>query len=435
MFNPFSLSSYLISYQHEIPDNLYLSYHRTTLQDVPLHWHNYIEIELVLNGTADHIHNGIASTIKKGHISVLRINDYHTIKNCKDFRILNLSIKDTALSENMLTQLNSIQNIIAADLDEDTFKTVLFFFEACIKENYSSKRNNDYIKNLLECILILVLRIIPERSRPARKHQNDQLNNAVNYLHNHFRENPNLNTVAEIAHYFPTHFSHVFHKKIGRSYNDYLNELKVAYAKQLLLTTNLKVIDVGYQSGFNSYNNFYSTFKHYTNFSPAEYKKRKATNINSTGFSWRFGLRFTDINTDPAYVFIDTNVLEGQTEYSFSYCYSYDYVIDAFSVENIENNKPIPIVDKSSVDLKDKKRSNIVTFKFKTDNKACYRITLIMGKGLNNVNCEYNYVNLNNLTLYKIGNESENLAQDFTYANGNVSWSENAAVYDRHIDA
>ena len=122
-------------------------------------------------------------------------------------------------------------------------------------------------------------------------------------------------------------------------------------------------------------------------------------------------------------------------EYSFSYCYSYDYVIDAFSVENIENNKPIPIVDKSSVDLKDKKRSNIVTFKFKTDNKACYRITLIMGKGLNNVICEYNYVNLNNLTLYKIGNESENLAQDFTYANGNVSWSENAAVYDRHIDA
>ena len=215
-------------YQHEIPDNLYLSYHRTTLKDVPLHWHNYIEIELVLNGTADHIHNGIASTIKKGHISVLRINDYHTIKNCKDFRVLNLSIKDTALSENMLTQLNSIQNIIAADLDEDTFKTVLFFFEACIKENYSSKRNNDYIKNLLECILILTLRITPERSKPARKHQNDQLNNAVNYLHNHFRENPNLNTVAEIAHYSPTHFSHVFHKKIGRSYNDYLNRVKLS---------------------------------------------------------------------------------------------------------------------------------------------------------------------------------------------------------------
>lgn len=421
-------------YQNEIPDDVYFSSNCYIMNDIPLHWHNFIEIELVLEGTADNIHNGIFSSIKRGHVSLLRINDYHAVKNSKNLRILNLCIKDSAFSKNMLTQLNSTKNIISLDLDDETFKTVLFLCEACIKENSHSLRNNDYIKNLLECILILLLRLTPERSKPMKKYQNDQLNDAINYLHNHFRENPSLSTVASIAHYSVTHFSHVFHKKIGRSYNDYLNELKISYAKQILTTTDLKIIDAGYQSGFNSYNNFYSTFKHYTGLSPAEYKKAKNANVNPIGHSWRFGMDYTDIETNPAYVFIDTDILEAETEYVFSYCYSYDYIIDTFSVENSLNNMSIPIISKNSINLRDKKRTNRVTINFKTDSKVPYRITLIMGKGMNNINCEYRFTNLSELTLYKTGNESDNLAKYYTHASGNISWTNNADSYVRHID-
>ena len=72
-------------YQNVIPKNLYLSHHRSYISDVPLHWHNFVEIELVLEGTADNIHNGVFSSIKRGHVSVLRINDYHAIKNSRIF--------------------------------------------------------------------------------------------------------------------------------------------------------------------------------------------------------------------------------------------------------------------------------------------------------------------------------------------------------------
>jgi len=424
-------------YDNNIPEHAFLSHYRRKIDEVPLHWHNFIELELIMDGTADHIHNGILSKIKKGHISVLRINDYHSISNPDNLDVFNIAIKDTALSPKTLLSLNSVQSNLSFDLDEETFNTILFFFKSIIKENSQSNKNEDYIKNILDCIFILLLRQKPNEERPIKRQHNDQLNIAVNYLHNHFRENPSLNTIAEIAHYSPTHFSHVFHKRIGRAYNDYLNDLKVSYAKQLLTTTSLKIIDAGYQSGFNSYNNFYATFKNYTGFSPADYKKKKANNVSSMGYSWRFGIGNTNIETNPAYIYINTGILEPETEYIFSYCYSYDYIIAFERIQNSTTKQSIGIISQNSTDLKSKRRTNKVDVLFKTKSKAPYRFILKMGKGLNNVDCKYQYTLLSTLVLLKADepDSSFNPAAEYTHLNGNVNWSENSDAHIHHIDA
>jgi hypothetical protein len=124
------------------------------------------------------------------------------------------------------------------------------------------------------------------------------------------------------------------------------------------------------------------------------------------------------------------------SENDFSYYYCYDYIIDFDSIENIETGEKIEIFDLNSTEFKDKKRTNKVEFSFKTTSASPYRITLKMGKGLNNVNCKYRYTTLANLTLYDKNkhNSKVNLAQDYTHANGNVSWSTNSDAYDIHID-
>ena len=423
-------------YQNQMSENDLLSYHHNLMSETPLHWHNFIEIELVLGGTAEHIHNGIVSTLKRGHVSLFRINDYHAVKNVQELDVLCLSIKDNAISEKTLAMLNSTQNNLAFDLDDETFNTVHFFCEACVKENSLHNRNEDYIKNILDCILILLLRFNNAEALPVKKHHNSQINNAINYLHSHFRENPSLNDVAKISHYSSTHFSHVFRKKIGCPFNDYLNELKISYAKQLLNTTNLKIIDIGYQSGFNSYNNFYSTFKQHTNLSPAEYKKKKMTNVHFLGYSWRFAIIDTDINTNPAYVYIKTCVLMHDNEYYFSYYYSYDYAIAVDSIECLQNGEKIAPYNVKITDLKDKRRTHKVEFFFKTDIKGEYRVILKMGKGLNNIGCDFRYTTLSNLTLYEMNNKENknNLAQDYTHASGRVTWSSNSDAYNVYID-
>ena len=97
---------------------------------------------------------------------------------------------------------------------------------------------------------------------------------ALLYIHMHFRENPTLSQVAKIAHYNTSHFSSTFHKELGTTYCNYLNMLKISYAKELLISTNLKISDIGNECGFTSHSNFLRLFKENSGLSPMQFRKQ-----------------------------------------------------------------------------------------------------------------------------------------------------------------
>ena len=62
----------------------------------------------------------------------------------------------------------------------------------------------------------------------------------------------------------------------GKNLNDYLNELRIDLAKELLIHEEYKnytITSIGLESGFNSKSTFYATFKKHTGFTPAAYQK------------------------------------------------------------------------------------------------------------------------------------------------------------------
>ena len=67
--------------------------------------------------------------------------------------------------------------------------------------------------------------------------------------------------LAEILHYDPTHLSVLFKKETGVTFSSYVNMLRISYAKELLISTDLKVFEVGIKSGFSSQSNFMRAFK------------------------------------------------------------------------------------------------------------------------------------------------------------------------------
>lgn len=95
----------------------------------------------------------------------------------------------------------------------------------------------------------------------------------VDYIRNHFEENITRVTLAELVHFSPEYMGKVFKRQMGIGINDYINSLRIEKAKNLLLTTNDKIIDIGLEVGFENMPYFSSVFKKYTGMSPAEYKK------------------------------------------------------------------------------------------------------------------------------------------------------------------
>lgn len=107
----------------------------------------------------------------------------------------------------------------------------------------------------------------------GREKSDGMLDIVVNYIREHYEENVTRTTLAQLVHFSPEYVGKAFKKKMGVSINDYVNKLRIEKAKNMLVSTNYKVIDIAMMVGFENIPYFSSVFKKYEGVSPAEYKK------------------------------------------------------------------------------------------------------------------------------------------------------------------
>ena len=70
-----------------------------------------------------------------------------------------------------------------------------------------------------------------------------------------------------------SHFSRSFRREIGISPIEYLSNVRLEHAMQLLTTTNLSINEIAVLSGFSNGNYFAKTFKRKLGFTPSDYKR------------------------------------------------------------------------------------------------------------------------------------------------------------------
>ena len=96
---------------------------------------------------------------------------------------------------------------------------------------------------------------------------------AKNYIQEHYREPLKLEEVSRVIGFNATYFSTVFKKETGKNFLDYLTEVRMNKAKQLLCRGDLNVNDVAEEVGYQDLKYFSKLFKKATGISPSEYKK------------------------------------------------------------------------------------------------------------------------------------------------------------------
>lgn len=244
---------------------------RNVTTDSSLHWHNFLEIELITDGRGEQILNGQRNELSRGCLSVMRLTDFHQVTPGKYMRLINFMVDDKLLTEEMLHKL-SVSQTMFYRLDEAEAVRMEQLFRLCMEENELKNPDKRYLNHLIICIFLRIFRLVPD-SEKSGVSAIRPIQTALLYLHMHFRENPALKDVAEIAHYNTSHFSTTFHKELGMTYSEYLNTLKISYAKELLLSTDLKISDVCHECGFTSHSNFLRLFKERLGQSPMQFRK------------------------------------------------------------------------------------------------------------------------------------------------------------------
>ncbi len=92
------------------------------------------------------------------------------------------------------------------------------------------------------------------------------------YLQNDLR----LASLAQILDTSPQLLSEYFNQSEGKTFFQYINELRVTEAKKLLINNrDTAILDVAYSSGFNSKSTFNTAFKNISGVSPSEWRKNQ----------------------------------------------------------------------------------------------------------------------------------------------------------------
>lgn len=105
--------------------------------------------------------------------------------------------------------------------------------------------------------------------------ENELVTKALRYIHGHYTEELTLQKLADHVHISRNYFSVLFKRFSGQNFIDYVIELRVKKAMDLLEKTALKVYEVAEQSGFNDVKYFSKLFKKSTGYSPVDYRSKK----------------------------------------------------------------------------------------------------------------------------------------------------------------
>ena len=108
--------------------------------------------------------------------------------------------------------------------------------------------------------------------------EGQRMSTVFDYCLTNFQERITLDEIAKIAVMSPTAFCRFFKERTNKTFNQFLLELRVEHACQLLRTPNNQdpIANIAYTSGFNSVSNFNRYFKKQKGISPREYKNQIA---------------------------------------------------------------------------------------------------------------------------------------------------------------
>lgn len=231
------------------------------LRDYSLHWHDCFEIELVLSGEAQHTLNGITYTLRPGDVYLLRPTDFHAVTLNGEVLVYNLMFSETQINNDMLEHILDQEENLAVHLNAADFDDLSSLMRQALREFEEDRPyRSACLQHLLECVFIQVIRFCAPVTAPSVTREYS-LRSVLTYLHGHFRENPSMAEMASRSGFNPCYFSALFHKETGKTYKDYLSDLRLNYAHKLARTGALPVTEICYACGFNSLSHFLRSYK------------------------------------------------------------------------------------------------------------------------------------------------------------------------------
>ena len=137
-----------------------------------------------------------------------------------------------------------------------------------------SIENLEYVSSALHHYLGS-LRYLQSYRNAEKRSDKDMITMAIHFMKENIEKQITLTEIAEHVGYSVSHFSALFNKRTHYSPTNYMNQLKMQRACQLLDFTDMKIYQIAYKIGFSDCYYFSRLFHKTIGLSPSAYKKQK----------------------------------------------------------------------------------------------------------------------------------------------------------------
>ena len=251
---------------------------------IQMHWHNELEILFILKGSIELRIGSELYLLKENDLILINSKEVHNTSRTQEENIvlalqINPEYYDRLYPKfsNMYFKCNSL---VAGEKEEEAFGILRSFLAKIAWETNKKREGYKLIigsqLNLLGAYLVnrFDYHLIEDVKTIATDNDIYRLEKIVTYINENIEQKITLKEIASREHISPYYLSHFFKGKMGISFQEYINIIRLDKATSLLITTNETITDIALKCGFSSTNYFNKLFKENYNLTPTEYREK-----------------------------------------------------------------------------------------------------------------------------------------------------------------
>lgn len=224
-------------------------------------FHNHAELIYVVRGTLHATVDGESFTLHGGQLLVLFSYLAHSYQDAPDTEVI-LMLFDPSVTAFTNTLLS--QKPVCPIIDGTIFAPMLERAVTLLQQN-RYKTATAYLNAVLGEFLEIV------DLDPLQK-DNSMSTKILEYCTEHFTETISLKLIADSLSISQSSVSKLFSRRLQYSFRDYINDLRIGQAKNLLQETNQSITEVMLSCGFTNQSSFNRVFRSICGCSPREYR-------------------------------------------------------------------------------------------------------------------------------------------------------------------
>jgi len=254
-----------------------------------LHAHDFHELVFTVEGQAFHKTLKGKRRIKRGSLFFIPAGGVHGYETEREFKIYNILFTNAfagELQKNYLKEVFPAKKIFVRTLREklnsplrlSPLETV--YFESLIKkicrEFEGKKRGFETVTKtyFAELLIKLARQLEKEADLKMSYIENDErVEKVLRLIEKKYAGKLTLKELADSVNLVPAYFSAFFRKTTGYGVFEYITEFRIYKACSLLKSTDRHIIEIAYQTGYNSVSLFNRIFKRLTGYSPRVYRR------------------------------------------------------------------------------------------------------------------------------------------------------------------